>query len=244
MTGPLLAPHDPFVSSLEEALQAPGAGHFLGTDANGRDILSLILYSARISLAVSFCVVLCCLFLGTTLGFIAGFFGGPLDRLFLFTADVFQAFPGILLAITVAAFIPQSLINMILLLSFVGWVSYARLIRAGVLSLKSRDYILAATVLGLPKSRILWRHVFPNLAGPVIVQASFGMAGVILAESALSFLGLGLPAGTPSLGKLMDQGVNLLLVAPYVSIFPGAVIMFFVLSFNFVGDSLREKFDV
>jgi len=191
---------------------------------------------------ISLSVVSACLFIGIIIGYVAGYFGGIADRSFLFIADIFQAFPGILLAIAVAAFITPGILNLILLLSFVGWVSYARVVRAQVLELKSRDFVQASKALGVSRWKLLWKHLLPNMAGPIIVQASFGMAGVILVESSLSFLGLGLPADTPSLGKMLDSGVNLLLVAPHVSIFPGAVIMLFVLSFNLIGDRLREKF--
>lgn len=241
LLGPLLAPYAPHISHLEISLQSPSLNHWLGTDANGKDILSLILYSARLSLLISLSVVSCCLTLGILLGYTAGHLGGLADKIFSFVSDVFQAFPGILLAITIAAFIPPSVFNLILLLSFTGWVSYARVVRAQVLELKTREFVLAGQALGLPEHRILWKHVLPNMAGPLIVQASFGMAGVILAESALSFLGLGLPVDVPSLGKLLDSGVNLLLVAPHVSLFPGAVIMIFVVSFNLLGDFLRER---
>lgn len=239
--GPLLAPYNPLESHLEQSLLSPNSHYLLGTDANGKDILSLILYSARLSLIISLSVVSACLFLGIIFGYLAGYYGGITDRVFLFIADVFQAFPGILLAIAVAAFIPPSVFNLILLLSFVGWVSYARVVRAQVLELKTREFIMAGNALGVSRWQLLWKHLLPNMAGPLIVQASFGMAGVILVESSLSFLGLGLPADVPSLGKLLDSGVNLLLVAPHVSIFPGAVIMLFVLSFNLIGDYIREK---
>ncbi len=240
VAGPKLAPFDPHVSHLEETLRLPGAKYFFGTDGNGKDILSQILFGARLSLFISVTVVGVCLIFGILFGFCAAYFGGICDRIFLFVADIFQAFPGILLAIAVAAFIPPSVFNLILLLSFVGWVSYARVVRAQVLELKEREFVLAGRALGVSKRRLLVLHLLPNMAGPLIVQASFGMAGVILAESTLSFLGLGLPASVTSLGKLLDSGVNLLLVAPHVSIFPGAVIMLFVLSFNLVGDRLRK----
>lgn len=239
--GPSLAPFDPFTSQLEKTLLPPGSEHLLGTDANGKDIFSLILYSARLSLFISICVVASCVSVGVFFGYLSGYFGGITDRVFLCVADVFQAFPGILLAIAVAAFIPPGLFNLILLLAFVGWVGYARVVRAQVLELKNREFVMAGRALGVTGVRLLWRHLLPNMAGPLIVQASFGMAGVILAESSLSFLGLGLPADTPSLGKMLDSGVNLLLIAPHVSIFPGAAIMLFVLIFNLVGDALRDR---
>lgn len=238
---PFFAPFQPSASSLTETLQIPSLQHFLGTDSNGRDIFSQILYGARLSLGLSLVVVFNCVFLGTLAGFTAGYFSGISDRIFLFLADIFQAFPGILLAIAVAAFIPPSIFNLILLLSFVGWVSYARVVRAQVLELKTREFIVAGRALGVPLPQLLWRHFLPNMAGPLIVQASFGMAGIILAESTLSFLGLGLPLHLSSLGRLLDSGVNLLLVAPYVSLFPGFVIMLFVLLFNLVGEKLRDR---
>lgn len=240
--GPWLAPYSPRITALEHALEGPSLLHWLGTDANGKDILSLILYGSRLSLILSLVVVMICTSLGLIFGFLSGYFGGIADRIFLFVADVFQAFPGILLAIAVAAFIRPSVGNLILLLSFVGWVSYARVARAQVLELKSRDFVVAARAMGVSLPSMLFRHFLPNMAGPLVVQASFGMAGVILAESTLSFLGLGLPITIPSLGKLLDSGVGLLLVAPHVSLFPGAVIMLFVLMFNLAGDRLRERY--
>jgi len=237
--GPALAPYDPLASKLEAQLLPPGGEHFLGTDANGRDIFSQILFGARLSLAISVGVVSLALSFGILAGFAAGYWGGWPERIFLGVSDVFQAFPGILLAIAVAAFIPSSAVNLILLLAFVGWVGYARVVRAQVMEIKSLEYISAGLALGISRRRLLWRHFLPNMAAPLIVQASFGMAGVILAESTLSFLGLGLPPDVPSLGKLMDSGVNLLMVAPHVAIFPGFVIMGFVLMFNLVGDGLR-----
>lgn len=236
---PLLFPQTTVIR-LEDALQRPNLIHWLGTDANGRDILILMVSGARISLGISILVVSLCVFFGLVAGFLAGFYGGIVDRLFLVVSDVFQAFPGILLAIGIAAFLPQSILNLILLLSFVGWVSYARVIRSQVIEIKSREFITAARAIGVSNRRQLFTHFLPNMMSPLIVQASFGLAGVILAESTLSFLGLGLPENIPSLGKLMDQGVGLLLVAPHVALFPGLLIMCFVLGFNLLGDRMRK----
>lgn len=241
LAAPYFAVHNPMQSHLQNILSVPNFTHWLGTDANGRDIFSQVLFGARTSFLISVVVVVVSLFTGLVFGFLAGYFGGVIERVFLFVADVFQAFPGILLAIAIAAFLPASVINLILLLSFVGWVSYFRVIRAQVIEMKRREFIMAGLALGIRKRRLLFRHFLPNMAGPIIVQASFGMAGVILAESTLSFLGLGLPENVPSLGKLLDSGVNLLLIAPHVSIFPGLVIMVFVLFFNLMGDRLRER---
>lgn len=241
LVGPFFATHSPTASHLESALKGPGREFFLGTDGNGRDILAQILFGGRLSLFLSLVVVFNCTLAGTIIGFAAGYAGGWIDRTFLAIADVFQAFPGILLAIFIAAFLPQSVTNLVWLLSFVGWVGYARVMRSQVIEMKSREFILAAKALGVPLPRILTRHFLPNMLSPLIVQMSFGMAGVILAESTLSFLGLGLPDGVPSLGKLMDGGVNLLIVAPHVALFPGLVIMAFVLLFNLTGEKLRER---
>lgn len=242
MLAPVFAPHDPGKTRLEDKLLSPlSAGHILGTEADGRDILSLVLHGARVSLVISMSVVGVCLFVGFFAGLEAAYRGGIADRIFLFVADVFQAFPGILLAMAMAAFLPPSVLNLVMLLAFTGWVGYARLVRAQVLELRSRDYITAARALGVEKLSIILRYLLPNLAGPLIVQASFGMAGAILAESTLSFLGIGLPAGVPSLGKILDGGVTLMLRAPHVALIPGFVIMLFVLAFNFIGDRLRVK---
>lgn len=239
--GPYFITHSPTASHLEKALQGPGGEFLLGTDGTGRDILAQILHGGSLSLFISVIVVFNCSLLGTFIGFAAGYRGGFFDRVFLAVADVFQAFPGILLAIFIAAFLPQSPFYLIALLSFVGWVGYARVMRSQVIEMKSREFILASRAVGVPLPRLLFRHFLPNMLGPLIVQMSFGMAGVMLAESTLSFLGLGLPDSVPSLGKLMDSGVNLLLVAPHVALFPGLVIMAFVLLFNLTGDRLRER---
>lgn len=241
LVGPLFASHDPASLHLDRILEVPGQAFLLGTDANGRDILAQILHGARLSLFLGVIVVFNSVWIGVALGFLAGYFGGKVDRIFILVSDVFQAFPGMLLAIAIAAFLAPGIKNLVILLSFVGWVGYARVVRAQVLEMKSREFILAGQALGLKWPRLFLRHFLPNMAGPLIVQASFGMAGVILAESTLSFLGLGLPESVPSLGKIMDSGVGLLLVAPHVAFFPGLVIMFFVLSFNMVGDYFRER---
>lgn len=238
---PEFLPNHFFESHLDQALQSPSWQHLLGTEGNGKDILALTLTGLRLSLLISILVVSLCLFFGITFGFMAGYFGGWVDRTFIFIADLFQAFPGILLAIAFAAFIPPSFLNLVALLSFVGWVSYARVIRAQTIELKSKEYVQATKAMSLSLPKTLVHHFLPNMAGPIIVQASFGMAGVILVESTLSFLGLGLPADVPSLGKLIDSGVNLLLVAPHVSIFPGAMIMIIVLCFNLLGERLRKS---
>lgn len=241
LVSPSFLPANAFHSWLPDSLQTPSTKHWLGTDADGRDLFYMIIYGTRLSLLISICVVSLCFISGLLIGSFAATLGGPVDRLFIFVADVFQAFPGILLAIALAAFLNPSVMNLIMLLSFVGWVSYARVVRAQVIELNSREFIEATHALGHGSWRRLFKHVLPNIAGPLIVQASFGLAGVILAESSLTFLGLGLPQDTPSLGRILDGGVDLLLIAPHVSLFPGAVILLFVLTFNKLGDYFRSQ---
>jgi peptide/nickel transport system permease protein len=225
-------------------LKGPTREHPLGQDEEGRDVLSRVVYGARLSLGVAFATVLISSALGSAIGLIAGYFGGKLDEAFVFVSDIFLAFPSILLIIALAAFLPPSVGNVILVLSVVGWVSYARIVRGQVLALRRVEYVQAAEVLGYPHARILARHLFPNVLGPVIVNATLSVAGVIIAESTLSFLGLGIPPGTPSWGAMLDAGVAYLLIAPHLSLVPGFAIMITVLAFNFLGDGLRDLYDV
>lgn len=242
---PLVSPGDPDAFNLSMRLLGPHAGHPFGLDEEGRDLLSLVIWGARVSLTVSILTVLCSATLGVLLGLAAGYFGGVWDNVFTFVTDVVLSFPSILLVIAFASFQREGGVgSTILLLSGVGWVSYARVVRGQVLSLKERDYVKAARGLGGSVGRIWLKHLLPNLVAPLLVQATFGMAGVILAESTLSFLGLGLPSDIPSWGRLIDQGVQYLLVAPHVSIFPGLAMAALILGFNFLGDGLRDYFDV
>lgn len=202
------------------------------------------LYGARLSLGVACATVMISMSLGVAVGLSAAYFGGKLDELFVFVSDIFLSFPSILLIIAIAAFVPPSLWNVVGVLSLVGWVSYARLVRGQVLALRNLDYVQAARSLGFSHLRILSRHLLPNVLGPVIVNASLSVAGVIIAESTLSFLGIGVPAGTPSWGSMLDAGVAYLLIAPHLSLVPGAAIMATVLGFNFLGDGLRDRYAV
>lgn len=240
--GPSFTSYNPIQSDLVHEMQKPSTIHLLGTDEDGRDIFARILFGARISLGIGIIVVLFNSLIGVIIGFLAAYKGKWWDKTFLAVADVFQAFPGILLAILIAAFLKPSILNVIFLLTFVGWVSYARVARAQILTLKKREFVLASQAIGVPLWRVFTSHILPNIAGPLLVQASFGMAGVILIESTLSFLGLGTPVTIPSWGRMLDTGSSVLLVAPHVSIFPGLAIMFSVLTFNLIGDRLRDKF--
>lgn len=240
LLAPWLSPHDPGVLFLNDKFAGPSPAFLFGQDHFGRCLLSRVFYGARVSLSIGMITVACNLTLGVLIGLVAGFRGGWVETLFLFVSDVFLAFPGFLLAIAIAAFLGPSYWNVILILSLLGWVGYARLARGQVLSLKEREFVLASRALGASSWRLLWRHIFPNLLGPLIVQATFGMAGVILIESTLSFLGLGVPMEIPSWGNMLDLGLQYLLIAPHLSIFPGIFILLVVLGLNFLGDGLRD----
>jgi peptide/nickel transport system permease protein len=238
---PWLAPHDPGAYNLDQAFAGSSLSFPLGNDADGRDILSRIILGTRVSLGIGVAVVGISLVVGCFVGLVAGYVGGVVDRIFLFVSDVFLAFPGFLFAIAVAALLSPSIGNVILILCIKGWVTYARLVRGQALALKEREFVLAGRAIGASSLRIMLRHLFPNMIGPVLVNASFGMAGVIMIESALSFLGLGVPVNVPSWGAMIDQGTQYLLIAPHLSIFPGIAIMLVVLGFNFLGDGLRDR---
>ncbi len=241
---PWIAPQDPAQIDLPARLAGPSASHWFGTDELGRDILSRIIYGARISMLVGTCVVAASLTLGLIFGSIAGYYGGFLDRfLNVIVMNAFMSFPGILLAIAFVAFLGPGLFNVILALSIGGWVGYARLVRAQVLAVREREYIEAARALGASDARIIVRHILPNIIQPVIVQAAIGMAGAILAEATMSFLGLGVPPPTATWGSMLNDARSHLFDAPHLVLFPAAAVMLAVLSFNFVGDGLRDFLD-
>jgi peptide/nickel transport system permease protein len=241
---PVIAPTNPAVIDLSHRLAPPSATHWLGADELGRDILSRILYGARLSLVVAVSVVSCSLFLGILLGGIAGYYGGVLDTMLnVFVMNAFLALPGILLAIAFVAFLGPGLINLILALSVGGWVGYARLVRGQVLAVKEREFVEAARALGASDLRIFVRHILPNIIQPLIVQSAIGMAGAVLAEATLSFLGLGVPPPAASWGSMLDGGRSHLFDAPHLVIFPALAVMLCVLAFNFLGDALRDYLD-
>jgi peptide/nickel transport system permease protein len=243
LLAPLLAPYAPLAIDLTGELEGPRPGHLLGQDKLGRDILSQIIYGSRVSLLVGIVVVGVSLVIGVTVGSVAGYFGGVFDIILMRAVDILLAFPGILLAIALTGVLGPSLKHIILALCVLGWVGYARIVRGQVLAEKNKEYVMAARALGARHPRIILRHILPNCFAPVIVEATFGLAGVILAESSLSFLGLG-PQDVPTWGRLLNEGVQYLLFAPHVSIFPGIAIMLTVLAFNFIGDGLRNQWDV
>jgi len=241
---PWIAPQDPAAIHLPTRLDAPSSAHWLGTDELGRDILSRVIYGARISMAVGSCVVLTSLALGLIVGSIAGYYGGAIDRFVnVVLMNAFLSFPGILLAIAFIAFRGPGIFNLVLALSLGGWVGYARLVRGQVLAAREREFVEAARALGASDLRIIIRHILPNIIQPVVVQAAIGMAGAILAEATMSFLGLGVPPPTASWGAMLNDGRAHLLDAPHLVLFPALAVMLAVLSFNFIGDALRDYLD-
>jgi peptide/nickel transport system permease protein len=234
-----LAPYPLHLKNLSEQLATPSLAHWLGQNHHGEDLLTIIVYGARVSLLVGLVTTVISLTVGSLLGLLGGYFGGKIDSVLVSMIDVVLAFPGMLLAISIAAVMGPSLLNVILALTAGGWVSYARLVRSQTLSVRQRDFVTAACTLGAGSLRIVLRHIFPNLLAPLLVQASFGVASAILVESSLSFLGLGVPAHIPSWGSAVSDGARYLLSAPHLATFPGLAIMLTVFSLNFLGDGLR-----
>ena len=241
---PWIAPQDPAAINLPARLGSPSHAHWFGTDELGRDIFSRIVYGSRISMLVGSCVVLTSLALGLAIGSIAGYYGGGIDRFVnVVLMNAFLSFPGILLAIAFVAFRGPGIFNLVLALSLGGWVGYARLVRGQVLGAREREFVEAARALGASDLRIIVRHILPNIIQPVIVQAAIGMAGAILAEATMSFLGLGVPPPTASWGAVLNDGRAHLFDAPHLVLFPALAVMLAVLSFNFIGDALRDYLD-
>jgi peptide/nickel transport system permease protein len=243
VVGPVLSPYDPAAQELSRRLERPSLSHPFGLDELGRDILSRLLSGARISLLVGLTVVSISSIVGMLLGSIAGYFGGVVDDVISRAVDVLMAFPGILLAIALVAVLGPSLTNVVIALSVIGWVGYARLVRSQALRAREFEFVQAARALGANSSRIVVRHVLPTALPAVVVQATLGMAGAIIAEAALSFLGLGVQPPTPSWGTMLDAGRSHLFDAPHLTIFPGLAIATLVLGFNFLGDGLRDRVD-
>jgi peptide/nickel transport system permease protein len=244
LLAPWIAPTNPVVQDLPSRLEAPSQAHWMGTDELGRDTFSRTLYGARISLLVAICVVCGCGLTGLCIGMLAGYAGGWFDRFVnLLLINAFLSFPGILLAIAFAAFLGPGIGKVILALIITGWAGYARLARAQVLKVKELDFILAARALGASNARILARHLLPNILQPVLIQATIGMAGAILAESTLSFLGLGVLAPVPSWGAMLNDARSHLFDAPHLVIFPALAVMLAVLAFNLLGDAWRDWLD-
>ncbi len=241
--GPSLSPYDPSTQELARRLEGPSLQHPFGLDELGRDILTRIASGARISLLVGLAVVSVSSLAGMFFGSVAGYFGGRVDDVISRVIDVLMAFPGILLAIALVAVLGPSLVNVVLALSVIGWVGYARLVRGQALRAREFEFVQAARALGAGSPRIVLRHVLPTTLPSVVVQATLGMAGAIIAEASLSFLGLGVQPPTPSWGTMLDAGRAHLFDAPHLTVFPGVAIALLVLGFNFLGDGLRDRVD-
>jgi peptide/nickel transport system permease protein len=225
-------------------LIGPSAGHWFGTDELGRDVFSRTLYGARVSLTVAFAVVALSLFLGVAFGMAAGFYGGLIDMIVnVYLTNAFLSLPGILLAVAFVAFLGPSLVNLILALALAGWVNYARLARAQVMSVKEREFVQAARSLGATDLRLMARHILPNIVQPLLVQAAVGMAAAVLAEATLSFLGLGVQPPTATWGAMLNDARSHLFESPYLICFPAAAVALCVLAFNLIGDGLRDYLD-
>jgi len=244
LLAPAIAPADPLAQSLDSGLSPPSVGHWLGQDKLGRDVLSRLLHGARLSLAVGILTVSASLSIGIAAGSLAGFLGGTADRVFVHACDVLMAFPGILLAIGIAAVRGPSFGNVLFALTVLGWVGYARVVRAQVLKIKEMEYVESARAVGGRPSRLLLAHVLPNALSPILVEATFGIGRAIVAEAGLSFLGLGVAPPAPSWGAMIGEGRHFLFVAPHLVTAPGAAVLLTVMSFNFVGDGLRDALDV
>ena len=243
IAAPLLSPFDPNAQDTARRLEAPSHGHLLGLDDLGRDVLSRIIWGARVSLRVGFSVVILASMIGITLGAMAGYFGGWMDTLIMRITDILLAFPGILLAIAMVAVLGPSLNNVVLALVVIGWVGYARLVRGQVLKVREMEFVTAAKAMGARSPRVILRHVLPNVMNPMIVMATLGLAGVILSEAALSFLGLGVQPPTPSWGAMLTSGRRYLGLANHLAIWPGIAIMLAVMGLNFLGDGLIDALD-
>lgn len=243
MFAPFLTPYQPNEQSLENRLEGPSAEHPMGTDQVGRDILTRLLYGARISLQIGVTVVAISLGIGTAVGVTAGYLGGYVDESLMRFVDVLLAFPGLLLALVIAGILGPSLTNIMIALAAVGWTRYSRVVRGSVLSVKQQEYVKASQLMGTSRFRLVGRHVVPNVMGPVVVLATMDMATVILGTAGLSFLGLGAQPPTPEWGTMISEGRNYIQDAWWVVNFPGIAIMFAVLGFNLLGDGLRDILD-
>ncbi|HEY9595844.1 MAG TPA: ABC transporter permease [Spirochaetia bacterium] len=240
----VLVPADPYAMDLERTFSPVGsAGHFLGTDNFGRDTFARLIYGARISLLIGIVVVAFAAVIGTVLGLVAGYYGGWVDATVMRLVEVFYSFPFLILVIAVIAVLGPSIFNVMWVLGLVNWPGYARLVRGQVLSLKKTEFIQAAKATGAGSARVIFRHIMPNSLTPIIVQATLGMPGAILASAALGFLGFGVQPPTPEWGTMVNEGKDYILLNPGMILWPGLCIFLVVLSFNFIGDALRDSMD-
>jgi peptide/nickel transport system permease protein len=243
IVAPVIAPYDPLKQDLLATLQPPSMAHPLGTDNLGRDIVARIIFGTRVSLIAGLASVSVAMVIGSLLGLSAGFAGGRLDGTIMRFVDAVLSFPGLILALALAAVLGAGLGGVVVALGVVYTPTFARLMRGQVLTVREREYVLAARVIGSPAWRIGRQHILPNVATPIVVQASLSIAFAILAEASLSFLGLGVPPPAPSWGGMINQGRGYLQQAPWIVFGPGAALFVTVLSLNFVGDAIRDALD-
>jgi len=243
VVGPFVTPGDPFEQQLDQRLEPPSSSHLLGTDQLGRDQFTRMIYGARISLGLAVAVTAVRLLIGTVVGLVAGYVGGRVDGALMRIVDILLAFPGIVLALVIAGILGPSLTNVMVALAVVGWSSYARVVRGSVLSLKEREFVKAARLMGVSRSRIAVRHLLPNVISPVVVLATLDIGGVVLATAGLSFLGLGAQPPTPEWGTMLASGRSYLLDAWWIVNVPGLAVVITVLGFNLLGDGLRDALD-
>ena len=240
---PFFAPYDPVEQNLIERLQSPSSKHIFGTDDLGRDVLSRMIYGTRVSMSVGFVAVSITVIIGTILGLLAGYSGKISDNIIMRFVDIMLCFPSFFLILMVIAFLGPSIYNIMIVIGLTSWSGLARLVRGEVLSIKEREFIYSAEISGLSGMRIMFVHILPNVIGPIVVSATLGIAGAILSEAALSFLGLGVQPPTASWGNILTSGKDYLHIAWWLSLFPGLALLLTILSFNLAGEGLRDVFD-
>ena len=241
---PWLSPYDPFKIDVNAILMPPSPSHPLGTDMLGRDVLSRLIFGARISLKVGFVAVGIATIIGTILGAIAGYYGGVVDAIIMRFVDIMLCFPSFFLILAVIAFLEPSIWNIMVVIGLTSWMGVTRLVRAEFLSLKERDFVLAARALGASDVRIIFKHIMPNAMAPVLVSATLGIPGAILTEAALSFLGIGVQLPTPSWGNMLTAGKDNLEIAWWLSLFPGLAILLTVLAYNLLGEGIQDALNI
>ena len=240
---PFIARYDPAVTNMQAIFLPPNATHYFGTDDIGRDVFSRVVYGTRISLFVGFIAVGISLIIGIILGLASGYYGGRVDSIIMRFTDIMLSFPTFFLILAVIAFLKPSLVNVMVVIGLTGWMGVARLVRAEVMSVKNREYITAAKLQGLSHKKIMFKHILPNVLSPIFVTATLSIAGAILLESSLSFLGLGVQPPTPSWGNILTDGQNNIINAWWLSFFPGLAIVFTALGYNLLGEGLRDLLD-
>ena len=243
LLAPWIAPYDPSMINVRDILLPPSWAHWCGTDTLGRDVLTRMLYGARVSLAVGFVAVGISLLIGICLGAIAGHFGGKADALLMRATDMVLCFPTFFLILAVIAFLEPSIWNIMIVIGLTSWMGVTRLVRAEFLSLRKREFIMAAESLGISSFQLIWRYMLPNAMGPVLVSAVLGVAGAVLIESGLSFLGLGVQPPDPSWGNMLTEGKDNIQIAWWLSVYPGLAILITVLGYNLLGEGLRDRYD-